>query len=355
MKNSVTFCLLITLLIFVGWSCKNNPLTKFTNQYHCTVEGEPQPQTSEEYFNRAEKHLEDSNNPNGFDQCALDAMSEGLKLDPQFGPAFAIRGTIYLGRAKEFVSKNDLNAARKDYESALEDLNEAIRWVPDSEDPNRSIYDEHLSFCYKIRSEIYQKSGFLDPDLENALQDLTKAIEFAKTDDDSVSAYRRRGDIYFNEKNDYENAVKDYTEAIKLEPTNKELYSKRSQAYNKLGNQELSKADDLKASQLKDEKDKEIPKTNSGEVLNDKAITLPKPVVPPEARMFKGKGVVKVQVTVDEKGNVIVADASAKNPIWNPFLRLPAEEAAKKAKFKPTLLSGKPVKVTGVLVYEFTT
>jgi protein TonB len=37
----------------------------------------------------------------------------------------------------------------------------------------------------------------------------------------------------------------------------------------------------------------------------------------------------------------------------HPLLRAAAEAAARQASFSPTLLSGKPVKVTGVLTYEF--
>jgi len=37
----------------------------------------------------------------------------------------------------------------------------------------------------------------------------------------------------------------------------------------------------------------------------------------------------------------------------HPLLREAAVEAAKHARLKPTLLSGKPVKVTGTLVYNF--
>ena len=358
MKNLITMCCTILLLIFVGLACKNNPPAKFTNQYHCTVEGEPQPQTAEEYFNRAVKHLEmeKGNYSSEISQCALDAVSEGIKLDPQGSELFAVRGNLYLLRANDYVSKNDSNAARKDFESALEDLNEAIRVVPSSENLKRSPY-------YKLRSQIYQESGFLDPDLKKCLQDLSKAIELSTTEKSKASLFGRRGDIYLDVKKDYENAVKDYTEAINLEPKNAELYLKRSQAYKNLGKEDLSTADDMKAVQLKDGKegkdikkttdessnDGKSPKTISGGVLNGKAIDLPQPKYSMGARMMKADGEVKVQVTVDENGNVTEAKAVS----GNPFLQMEAVAAAREAKFKPTLLSGKPVKVKGVIVYNF--
>jgi len=90
-------------------------------------------------------------------------------------------------------------------------------------------------------------------------------------------------------------------------------------------------------------------KTISGGVLNGKAISLPKPPFPPVARAAKVSGTVVVQVTVDENGNVI----SAQPVSGHPLLQAAAVAAARSAKFSPTKLSGQPVKVTGVLTYNF--
>jgi protein TonB len=56
-----------------------------------------------------------------------------------------------------------------------------------------------------------------------------------------------------------------------------------------------------------------------------------------------------VQVTLDESGNVISAHAVS----GHPLLKSSAEAAARQAKFAPTMLSGQPVKVTGIIVYNF--
>lgn len=92
------------------------------------------------------------------------------------------------------------------------------------------------------------------------------------------------------------------------------------------------------------------PKTISGGVLNGKAISLPKPAYPPVAKAAKASGSVNVQVTVDEKGNVVSASVVS----GHPLLRASAQAAAYRAKFSPTLLSGKPVRVTGIILYNFT-
>ena len=90
-------------------------------------------------------------------------------------------------------------------------------------------------------------------------------------------------------------------------------------------------------------------KTVSKGVLNGSAVSLPKPIYPPAARAVKASGAVNVQALVDENGNVISAAAVS----GHPLLRAASVQAARAAKFKPTILSGQAVKVTGVIVYNF--
>lgn len=89
----------------------------------------------------------------------------------------------------------------------------------------------------------------------------------------------------------------------------------------------------------------------SGGVLNGKATSLPMPTYPAIAQAAKASGRVDVQIVIDEDGNVISASAVS----GHPLLRAAAVTAAREAKFSPTKLSGQPVKVTGVLVYNFAT
>jgi protein TonB len=87
----------------------------------------------------------------------------------------------------------------------------------------------------------------------------------------------------------------------------------------------------------------------SGGVLNGKAISLPKPQYPAIARQAHASGTVVVQVTIDENGSVISARAVS----GHPLLQAVAVGAARGARFSPTKLSGQPVKVTGVITYNF--
>lgn len=92
-----------------------------------------------------------------------------------------------------------------------------------------------------------------------------------------------------------------------------------------------------------------VPKSISKGVINGSAISLPKPPYPPAAKAVRAAGAVNVQVTISESGSVISASATS----GHPLLRAAAVQAARSAKFAPTLLSGQAVKVTGIIVYNF--
>src|SRR2546423_11917871 len=87
----------------------------------------------------------------------------------------------------------------------------------------------------------------------------------------------------------------------------------------------------------------------SGGVLNGKAVRLVQPPYPAIARSAHASGQVKVQIVIDENGNVI----SASPVSGHPLLQGAAAAAARQSKFTPTKLSGMPVKVSGVIIYNF--
>jgi TonB family protein len=91
-----------------------------------------------------------------------------------------------------------------------------------------------------------------------------------------------------------------------------------------------------------------LPLVNGG-VLNGKAISKPLPVYPPTAKAAGLQGTVNVQIMVDEAGYVMSAQAVS----GPPLLQQAAVEAARQARFTPTRLSGQPVKVSGLVSYNF--
>lgn len=94
---------------------------------------------------------------------------------------------------------------------------------------------------------------------------------------------------------------------------------------------------------------KPLMKPVSGGVLNGTATELPKPAYPEIARHARAAGMVSVEVVIDETGKVISARAVS----GSPLLRDAAVKAALRARFSPTKLSGQPVKISGVVNYNF--
>ena len=87
----------------------------------------------------------------------------------------------------------------------------------------------------------------------------------------------------------------------------------------------------------------------SGGVLNGRAVSLPAPAYPETARRVRATGTVSVEVVVDVNGRVISAKATS-GPM---LLREVSERAAMQAKFTPALLTGQPIKVSGLINYSF--
>ncbi len=87
----------------------------------------------------------------------------------------------------------------------------------------------------------------------------------------------------------------------------------------------------------------------SGGVLNGRALSLPPPAYPDTARRMRAEGTVSVEVVIDVNGRVISAKATGGPAV----LRDAAERAAMQARFTPSLLSGQPVKMTGIINYNF--
>lgn len=92
-----------------------------------------------------------------------------------------------------------------------------------------------------------------------------------------------------------------------------------------------------------------VPPVISKGVITGQATSLPQPAYPPMAKQIRVQGKVSVQVLIDEQGRVISANAIDGHPMLAPA----AQKAALQARFRPTLLSDQPVKVSGVITYDF--
>ena len=85
-------------------------------------------------------------------------------------------------------------------------------------------------------------------------------------------------------------------------------------------------------------------------VITGKAISRIQPPYPQMAKAIRAQGTVQVQIMISEAGRVL--DASVLS--GHPTLRDAARQAALQWVFTPTALSGKPVKVMGVISFNFT-
>jgi len=85
-------------------------------------------------------------------------------------------------------------------------------------------------------------------------------------------------------------------------------------------------------------------------ILNGKALSLPRPEYPMGVLGPRTSGTITVFVEIDEEGKVTSARDVCYGP---PDLTAATLKAVLKARFAPTLLDGKPIKVTGFIQYNF--
>jgi TonB family protein len=84
-------------------------------------------------------------------------------------------------------------------------------------------------------------------------------------------------------------------------------------------------------------------------MLCGKAISLPKPPYPAEAKAAKASGPVTVKVVIDEEGRMIWAKAID----GHPLLQEVSVKAACRARVMPVKISGRAVKAEGAISYNF--
>jgi TonB family protein len=84
-------------------------------------------------------------------------------------------------------------------------------------------------------------------------------------------------------------------------------------------------------------------------VLNIKAIDIPKPEYPAEAKSEKITGEVKAIVVVDETGKVVWARVNNRHSL----LQAAVKKVVCKPRFKPATISANPISVSGLITYRF--
>ena len=212
-------------------------------------------------------------------------------------------------------------------------------------------------------------------ELDAAFNDYTRAVEMKGDDAD---LYIKRGRTLANLKS-YDRSIKDFDRAIELSPKTAIAFLNRGATHEKLGDIRKALADYQKAAELdaenetakveakrlQDQVDKEEaakraaekPKAvekpdfmNIGALTNMDAVRFVMPTYSSMARQTRLEGKVTVAVELDVEGYVVSAEATS----GHATLRQDAEEAAKKAKFKPAMFNGEPIKAKGTITFNFT-
>jgi TonB family protein len=179
----------------------------------------------------------------------------------------------------------------------------------------------------------------------NTLFDAARYEEAVAAYKESIKLFPRFVDALVNlgdalrELKRYDEAVNAYKQALKLKPNYGDAYSGLGDTYEDMGRK--TEADDAH--------NRANANFGSGGVLNGKAITLGKPTYPAMAKAVKASGQVQVRVVIDETGVVIRAEAIS----GHPLLVAAAVKAASESVFSPTTLGGQPVKVSGIIIYNF--
>lgn len=153
----------------------------------------------------------------------------------------------------------------------------------------------------------------------------------------------------------FKEALNSYTQVLvvmgKLKQTKGELFEQASTGYQCVAYQsrEMAHLDVLKAL-LESITPSESAEKSFAEILNGKALSLPAPAYPQEAKQRQLQGSVAIKVLIDEEGKVINAVDMCQG---QPYLSQASLESAFRARFTATKVNGVPVRVSGVIVYNF--
>jgi TonB family protein len=208
-------------------------------------------------------------------------------------------------------------------------------------------------------------------DLDAAIADYTKAIELNAS---AARSLKGRANSYFA-KSLYSLAITDLTKVIEIDPKDASVYARRGQAREKLGNAELA-LEDYRTANLLDATNEvakaavdkwraEQAKATAPPVVEAPAVVpefvdlgalseamatrMVRPVFPATAIQAGVSGQITVYVELDTEGNV----TKVRTISGNPMLRQSSEDAARRSKFKPAMVSGKPTKAKGRIIYNF--
>jgi TonB family protein len=244
-----------------------------------------------------------------------------------------------LVHAQSGTANEDFEKGMKLYEAAR--YNEAaiaFKHLIDR-DPNNAEAYYHLANSYFMMSRN-----------KDAVKAYKRTVELKP---DNYLAYNNLGTAYHG-LSQFKEAVKSYEEALRLKPDYPEAILGLGVAYLELKDTDAALEQHRRLAAIDLERADKLyayitNKKISLTILNGKALSIPRPSYPPQARAAHASGTVLVWISIDETGKVISASAVA----GHVLLRSVAVEAAKLARFTPTMVDGRPVRITGIITYNF--
>jgi tetratricopeptide (TPR) repeat protein len=232
----------------------------------------------------------------------------------------------------------------------------------------REIFDKNLALAGEVYSETsVDFNNYLNSLIKLSINEVSnekfeqyvlKSVE-VKKNVFGIESYEAANEltkmaIFYRRWKEFEKAEPYYLEAISIndkllsnEKVQKLSIVNQYRAYllERFGDKEGGK----KADEFMQNRSQVYLTADNRRVLNGMAIKLFKPTLSSEAFVINAKGKVEVEITIGEDGKVIKAKATS----GHPFLRQSSERAAKASTFLPTYIDGKPIQVTGVIVYNF--
>ena len=149
------------------------------------------------------------------------------------------------------------------------------------------------------------------------------------------------------ELGELEKAAADFQKAADLDPSNEDAKSKLKVVSDELKLRAAAKKPEPAPVEAPVKAPESI---DLGNLSEANAVRMVKPIYPALAKRSNVEGRVAVAVVLDEEGNVV----STKVVSGHQFFRGAAEDAARRSKFKPAMFASKPIKATGVIMYNFT-
>lgn len=189
---------------------------------------------------------------------SIEILSQGIAKFPREEDLRQARAVQYLeqGRKKEakadydgileidpkdayiYLVRGQLNESFKDYDSALNDYQNAIKYE------KKDVTIPKKILAYKARANLFSKMG----KHKQAIEELTRALTVDKTDEE---AFRFRGQTY-EALSMYDRALADYTTSIDLAPQFAAAsYEARSRVYQRIGKFDLAEKDRAKATKMR--------------------------------------------------------------------------------------------------------